>query len=122
MGWLAPLAIAGQGLVANLTLVLARRLALAEFEVYAVASAVFVLMVTTAPLGAEKLALRVVPSLLEAGDPGRIRGFLRWAAGRALLGAGVAVALALVWASGRTGCRRRAGGASWSPAWQSQPG
>jgi O-antigen/teichoic acid export membrane protein len=98
MSWLAPLAIAGQGLIALLTLALARTLPLADFEDYAVASAVFILMVTAAPLGAEKLSLRVLPSLLADGDPGRLRGFLGWAVRRTLAGTAIAMTLGLLWA------------------------
>jgi O-antigen/teichoic acid export membrane protein len=97
MPWLAPIAVAGQGLIALLMLVLARRLDLAGFEAYTVASALFVLMVSAAPLGTEKLALRVLPPLIDRADAGRVRGYLGWAARRALFGAGACVGFALLW-------------------------
>ena len=92
-----PLAVAGQAVTGLLTLVLARSLDLAGFEAYAVAAAAFLLMVTAAPLGAEKLALRVLPPLLERGEPARVRGYLGWAARRALLGTALAATTALAW-------------------------
>jgi hypothetical protein len=99
MPWLAPIAVAGQGLIALLTLVLARRLDLAGFEAYAVASAIFVLRVSAAPLGTEKLARRVLPPLIDRDDAGRVLGYLGWAARRALFGAAACVGFALLWAA-----------------------
>ena len=46
---------------------LAGALSLEEFEAYAVAASVFLLVVSVAPLGADKAAVRVLPSLLAAG-------------------------------------------------------
>ncbi len=92
-----PLAVAGQVAVGLLTLLLARSLDLAGFEAYAIAAAAFLMMVTAAPLGAEKLALRVLPPLIDRGDPARVRGYLGWAARRALLGTALAAATGLGW-------------------------
>ena len=58
---LGAIVIAGQVLAFAVTILLARNLAAPEFEAYAAASAVFTLLVALAPLGTEKLALRVLP-------------------------------------------------------------
>lgn len=95
------LALAGQGLIYALSILLARRLGVEGFDDYAVASAVFMLLASIAPLGSEKYALRIVPVLLERGDWGLTRGYLYFAIGRSLraavlmAGAAAAVALAL---------------------------
>jgi O-antigen/teichoic acid export membrane protein len=81
---LALLATAGQGVIYLLTVVLARQLGVDGFEAYAVASAAFTLMVTFAPRGIEKFALRVLPVLYERGDWGQARGFLRFGLRRTL--------------------------------------
>ena len=74
---LALLAVAGQGIAYLLSVVLAGRLGVLGFEAYVVAAAAFVLMVTVAPRGYEKYALRRLPALFEHRDWGRARGFLR---------------------------------------------
>jgi O-antigen/teichoic acid export membrane protein len=94
------IAFAGQLLVALVTARLARDLGLAEFEAYAVAAAAFLLLSSTASLGADRLALRVMPPLVERGDWASARGYLGFALGRAAAGTSVAVALALLWAFG----------------------
>jgi O-antigen/teichoic acid export membrane protein len=78
------LAFAGQALVYALSLLLARRLGVDGFDDYAVASAVFMLLVGIACLGSEKYALRLLPVLLERGDWGRVRGYLRFGLQRGL--------------------------------------
>ena len=65
---LAGLAVAGQVIAYLLSAVLARRLGVDGFEAYVVASAAFMLMVTVAPRGIEKYALRVLPALLDRGE------------------------------------------------------
>jgi len=97
---LATLAIAGQGIAYLLSVVLARRLGVDGFEAYVVASAAFTLMVTFAPRGIEKYALRLLPALFERGDWGHARGFLRFGLRRTLwtsLLAGTGVGLWAWW-------------------------
>jgi O-antigen/teichoic acid export membrane protein len=78
------IAVSGQSVAYFLTVVLARRLGVEGFEAYAVASAAFTLMVMLSPRGIEKYALRLLPALIERGDWGRIRGFLRFGLKRTL--------------------------------------
>ncbi len=81
---LATLAIVGQGLIYLLTVILSHRLELDGFEAYVVASAAFTLMVSYAPLGAEKYALRLLPALFERGDWSRAKGFMAFGLRRTL--------------------------------------
>lgn len=81
---LALLAILGQGIVYLMSVLLARRLRIEDFDAYAVAAAAFMLMATVAPLGSEKYALRVLPVYLERADWARARGYLRFGLRRAL--------------------------------------
>jgi O-antigen/teichoic acid export membrane protein len=97
---LASIALAGQVLVAVLTARLAHALSLEEFEAYAVAGAAFLLLVAIAPFGAEKLALRVLPPLLERGDWSQAHGYLRFALRRAFLGTAAVGTAGLAWALG----------------------
>ena len=78
------IAIGGQSVAYFLTVVLARQLGVEGFEAYAVASAVFTLMVMLSPRGIEKYTLRLLPALIERGDWGRARGFLRFGLKRTL--------------------------------------
>ena len=98
---LALPALFGQLLTVVLTVLLAGRLSLAQFEAYAVAVSLFLLMVGVAPLGADKLALRVLPPLLETGDRTRVAGFLRFALGRLTAGTLVVAAIGLAWGLSR---------------------
>ncbi len=98
--WLAVRALCGQALTTVLTVVLASHLALVEFEAYAIAASVFLLMLVVAPLGADKVALRVLPPLLARGDWRRVSGFLRFALRRLAFGSLAAIALGLAWALG----------------------
>jgi len=82
---LAGLAVAGQVIAYLLSAVLARRLGVDGFEAYVVASAAFILMVTVAPRGIEKYALRVLPALLDRGDWGLAGGLLHYGLRRTLL-------------------------------------
>ena len=82
---LAALAAAGQVIAYMLTMVLARRLGIDGFEAYVVASAAFILMVTIAPLGIDKYALRLLPALLARADWPLVRGFLVYGLRRTLL-------------------------------------
>ena len=58
---LGAIVIAGQLLAFGVTILLARNLAAPECEAHAAASALFILLAALAPLGTEKLALRVLP-------------------------------------------------------------
>ncbi len=78
------LAVAGQSVAYLLAITLARQLGVDGFEAYAVASAAFTLMVMIAPRGIEKYALRMLPALLERGDWGHVRGYLRFGLQRTL--------------------------------------
>ncbi|WP_199553798.1 lipopolysaccharide biosynthesis protein [Sandaracinobacteroides hominis] len=86
------IAVAGQLLGWLLSVLLARELGVDGFEAYAVASALFILMASIAPLGSEKYALRLLPGLLARGEPGTAHGYVRFAARRTLI---VAVASGL---------------------------
>lgn len=97
---LVVIAVAGNMLVAVLTARLARTMSLEAFEAYAVAAAGFLLLVSVAPLGVEKLALRVLPPLAERGDPQRVDAYLRFALRHACIGTALAGAAGLVWAFG----------------------
>lgn len=93
---LSVLSLSGQLLSYVLGIVLARRLGVGGFESYVVASAAFILMVTVVPQGLEKYSLKLLPPLLERGETGLLRGFLRFSIQRILLGSallGTAVAL-----------------------------
>lgn len=84
---LALIAMFGQGLTYVFAMLLARRLGVEGFDDYAVASAVFLLIASVAPLGSEKYTLRLLPVLLERGDWARAHGYVRFAVGRSLRGA-----------------------------------
>lgn len=92
------IAAAGQAIAYGLAVLLARRLGVAGFEAYVVASAIFIVMVALAPCGLDKYAVRAIPPLLADRDWGMARGFLRYGARRTLLvsiamaAAGIAVA------------------------------
>ena len=99
--WLALRALSGQLVTIVLTVLLAGHLTLAQFEAYAVAASLFLLMVTVAPVGADKLALRVLPPLLGVGDMPRVAGFLRFALGRLAFGTIAVAAAGLAWGLSR---------------------
>jgi O-antigen/teichoic acid export membrane protein len=97
---LVMIAIAGQAVGYILVVLMARRLGVAGFEAYAVASAAFILLATFAPRGAEKYALRQLPAMLQQAQAGRARGLLRFGVRRTLataLASGVAVGAASAW-------------------------
>lgn len=91
---LVAIAIAGQLLVAGLSIALARHLAVEQFEAYVVASAAFVVLATLAPRGGEKHLLRTLPALLAAGRREQAATLVRFGARRTLLAA-LAAALAV---------------------------
>jgi O-antigen/teichoic acid export membrane protein len=107
---LPSVVIGGQILTSVLTAVLAGHLTLLEFEAYVVAAALFLLGKAIAPLGADKLALRLLPPLLAEGDRGRVAEFLRFALRRLFLGtllvAAVGVGAALLLRDVPPGTRR----------------
>lgn len=80
------MAIAGQLLVALVTLILARQLSVEAFRLYSITAAVFVVMVMAAPLGADKLAAQLLPAALAASDGTRIAAIVGFALRRALIG------------------------------------
>jgi O-antigen/teichoic acid export membrane protein len=96
---LALLAVLGHGFFYLSTVLLVRHLPVDGFDDYVVASAVFMLTATAAPLGSEKYALRALPVYLERKDWARAQGYLRFALRRVtgvsllLAAAGVAWAL-----------------------------
>lgn len=98
---LVAIAVVGQGVAYVLSVLLARRLGVAGFEAYVVASAVFILLAAFAPRGAEKYALRRLPALLEHADWGRARGLLSFGLRRTILTSlaiGTAVGAGAGWA------------------------
>lgn len=94
---LMALAFLGQVVVVALAVLLARRLSLAEFEAFAVAASVFIVMATAAPLGSEKQALRTLPPLFAVGDVAGVRAYLGFALRRCLVGVAAAILLCLLW-------------------------
>jgi len=84
--------LANYGCLYLLNLVLARSISLEEFNDYNVGVATLMLLAAIAPLGLEKYALKVVPSLTHHEDWPRLRGFLRFAVGTAVV---VSVVLSL---------------------------
>ena len=82
---LALIGFAGQVIAYAISVTLARQLGVDGFEAYVVATAVFILMVTVAPLGIEKYALRALPALLDRGDWGLASGLLHYGLRRTLL-------------------------------------
>lgn len=97
---LVVIAFAGQLLLVVLTARLARDLSLEAFEAYAVAVAVFVPLVAVVPLGADKLALRVLPPLLERREWALVSGYIRFASRHACLGIGSIGIVGLFWIFG----------------------
>jgi len=73
-------AVAGQILAYMLTILLARKLTVEDFEAYVVAAAAFVMLATFAPRGAEKHLLLRLPAMIDRGE---------FEEGRRLLGFGV---------------------------------
>lgn len=96
--WLTPVAVAGQILSMVVALTLAHLLPPAAFETYVMAASLFIVLMALAPLGSEKLALRVLPPLLDAALWPDVAAFLRFAGLRSLMGTLLAVVAVLVWA------------------------
>jgi O-antigen/teichoic acid export membrane protein len=82
-----------------LGILLARNLGVQGFESYVVASAAFILMVTFVPQGLEKYSLKLLPPLLDRGEPERVRGYLRFAGRRILLACALVGTLVGLWAA-----------------------
>ncbi|TCM12842.1 O-antigen/teichoic acid export membrane protein [Novosphingobium sp. PhB165] len=94
---LIAVAVAGQAIGYGLSVLLARRLSFQEFEAYVVASAAFVLLATFAARGTEKYTLVQLPVLLERGEWGLAKGFVRFGARRTILTAIVTGVLLALW-------------------------
>jgi O-antigen/teichoic acid export membrane protein len=99
---LVGVAIIGQAIAYGLAILVARRLSVTGFEAYVVASAIFILGATLAPLGVEKLTLRRWPALARAQDWGPARGLLRFGVRRTLGTAVAAGAVIAIWAGMRS--------------------
>lgn len=82
---LVLVAIAGQTIAIGLSMFIARQLSIAGFEAYVVAGALFILLATLAPLGAEKLTLRQWPALVRKNDWPMARGLLHFGVRRTLV-------------------------------------
>jgi len=95
---LSSLAIAGQGVAYGLAVVLARSLDVQAFETYAVASALFILMVPLVLQGLDKYALQLLPALAERADWGGVRAYLRWGVWRTLVAALLVGGVVAAWA------------------------
>lgn len=99
---LVIIAVIGQAIAYALAIIIARRLSIPGFEAYVVASAIFILLATLAPLGIEKFTLRQWPALVRAGDWGLAHGLLRLGVRRTLVMAvvaGASVAALSLWRS-----------------------
>lgn len=97
---LAAIALAGHGITAVLTALLARRMSAPEFEAYAVAVALYLVLVALVPLGADKLALRILPPALNGNASARTRSYLLFALRRLALGTLAVGAIGAFWAFG----------------------
>ena len=95
--WLVAIAVCGQAVGYGLSVLMARRLGVAGFEAYVVASAAFILLAALAPLGSEKYALRRLPAMLRRADWGLARGLLQFGLRRTLTTAVLAAALVGAW-------------------------
>lgn len=97
-GPLVAIAAAGHGVAWLLSVIVAQSLGVEGFEAYALASALFIVMATLAPLGSEKHALRHLPAMLARGDLGLAHGFLRFGLGRTVAVAFAAALAVAAWA------------------------
>ncbi len=95
---LSLLGILGQGVAYGLAVVLARSLDVEAFETYAVASALFILMVPLVLQGLDKYALQLLPALAEHADWGGVRAYLRWGLRRTLAAALLVGGVVAAWA------------------------
>jgi O-antigen/teichoic acid export membrane protein len=93
---LVAIAIAGQLAAFAFALLMARRLSVTAFEAWAVAASAYLLLVSLAPLGSEKFALRLLPPRFDRGDRACVAAYLGFAGRRTLV---VAVAAAAVLAA-----------------------
>lgn len=91
---LLAIGVMGQLLAYAVTVTLARVMPIDAFESYVSAAALFVVMVSLAPMGSEKLSLRVLPPLRQRADWVTIQAYLRFAALRSALG--IALVLGLI--------------------------
>ncbi|MCX7304012.1 MAG: polysaccharide biosynthesis C-terminal domain-containing protein [Hyphomicrobiales bacterium] len=84
---IALVALAGHGIAVVLSILLARHIAVNEFEAYVVAASAFIVMVAIAPLGIDKYAVRLLPALAVRSDFAGVSGFLRFGVRRVLMSA-----------------------------------
>lgn len=94
---LAILAILGQFVAYGLSIVVARRLGVDDFEAYAVGSSIFMLMVVYVPRGVEKYSIKILPGLIERGDFGAAKGFLIFGLRRVLIMSGLVGGGVYIW-------------------------
>lgn len=92
------MASVGHGISYLVSLCLARMLGVEGFEAYVVGSTAFILMVTIAPLGLEKYALRLLPALFEQADWPRAKAYLRYGFRRTLCASALVAAAVGAWA------------------------
>jgi O-antigen/teichoic acid export membrane protein len=95
---LVIIAVLGQTIAWIVSAIVARTLGVEAFEAYVVASAIFILIASLAPLGSEKLALRRLPAMLARGDLAQARAFLRFGLWRTAPVAAFAAATVALWA------------------------
>lgn len=98
VGKLAAIAFAGHGIVFLINLVLARHLAVDEFENYVVAVAIFLLIVAITSQGLDKYALRIMPAKFSRQHHGHAAHYFLFSISRLIIGAIVVAALTLLWA------------------------
>jgi O-antigen/teichoic acid export membrane protein len=89
---IAAIALCGHVLSLTISVLVARRLGIEQFEAYAVSASACLLMVSVAPLGLDKYSVQVLPVLLERRDLGRAHGFLRFGV-MTILASAVAIAV-----------------------------
>jgi O-antigen/teichoic acid export membrane protein len=88
---IAATAVCGHALTLSISILVARRLGIEQFEAYAVSASAFLLMVSVAPLGLDKYSVRILPALIERRDFSRAHGFIRFGI-RAILGSAIVIA------------------------------
>lgn len=101
VGPIVAIALCGHAVSLAISVLVARRLGIDQFEAYAVSASAFLLMVSVAPLGLDKYSVRILPVLIERADLGRAYGFLRFGVGTILVSGiaiGLGVGIAVWWA------------------------
>ena len=95
---LVAVAVAGQLMAFAFSLTMARRVDVGAFEAWAVAASTFLLLVSLAPLGSEKLALRLLTPRINSNDYAGVATYLGFAGRRTLVVALVAAAALTIFA------------------------